>query len=62
VQEEPHNMGAWRYLLANFGAQLLERFPFSGVTRPAAATPATGSHTSHEREQAALIERAFNTK
>jgi len=62
VQEEPHNMGAWRYLLANFSERLLGRFPFQGITRPAAATPATGSHTSHEREQAAVIERAFNSK
>jgi 2-oxoglutarate dehydrogenase E1 component len=62
VQEEPHNMGAWRYMLANFGERLLGRFPLRGITRPPAATPATGSHTSHEREQAAIIERAFNIK
>ena len=62
VQEEPHNMGAWRYLLATFGERLVGRFPFSGITRPAAATPATGSHASHEREQADIIERAINLK
>jgi 2-oxoglutarate dehydrogenase E1 component len=62
VQEEPHNMGAWRYMLVNFGERLLGRFPFRGITRPAAATPATGSHASHEREQAEILERAFNTK
>jgi 2-oxoglutarate dehydrogenase E1 component len=62
VQEEPHNMGAWRYMLVRFGDRLLGRFPFYGVTRPPSATPATGSHTSHEREQADIIERAFNSK
>src|SRR6185369_8985544 len=37
VQEEPENMGAWRYLRVRFGDSLFERFPFDGVTRPAAA-------------------------
>jgi len=59
VQEEPHNMGAWRSLFARIGERLLGRLPFRGVTRPAAATPATGSHASHEREQHEIIERAF---
>ncbi|HWN94251.1 MAG TPA: 2-oxoglutarate dehydrogenase E1 component [Methylomirabilota bacterium] len=62
VQEEPHNMGAWRYMLVCFGERLLGRLPFSGITRPPAASPATGSHSSHEREQAEIIERAFNSK
>ena len=48
-------------MLVNFGERLLGKFPFSGVTRPAAATPATGSHGSHEREQEAILERAFKT-
>jgi 2-oxoglutarate dehydrogenase E1 component len=62
VQEEPHNMGAWRYLFTTFGERLLGRLPFCGITRPAAASPATGSHASHEREQAEILERAFNSK
>jgi 2-oxoglutarate dehydrogenase E1 component len=61
VQEEPHNMGAWRYMLVNFGARLLGKFPFGGITRPASATPATGSHGSHEHEQEEILERAFKT-
>jgi 2-oxoglutarate dehydrogenase E1 component len=61
VQEEPHNMGAWRYMFVNHGERLLGKFPFSGITRPASATPATGSHTSHEREQEEIMERAFKT-
>jgi 2-oxoglutarate dehydrogenase E1 component len=62
VQEEPANMGAWRYLMATLGNRLRGRFPFSGISRPAAASPATGSHGSHEREQASILEQAFNLK
>jgi 2-oxoglutarate dehydrogenase E1 component len=60
VQEEPENMGAWRYLRAKFGATLFDSFPFSGVYRPASASPATGSASTHKKEQAHIIEAAFN--
>src|SRR5690606_685516 len=33
VQEEPENMGAWRFLLARFGGELFDRWPFSGIFR-----------------------------
>jgi len=62
VQEEPENMGAWRHMFLTFGERLFERLPFSGITRPAAASPATGSHASHEREQEEILQRAFNSK
>jgi 2-oxoglutarate dehydrogenase E1 component len=62
VQEEPENMGAWRHIFLTFGERLFGRLPLSGITRPAAASPATGSHTSHEREQQEILERAFNSK
>lgn len=58
VQEEPKNMGAWQYLYVRFGAQFEER-PFSGVTRPLAASPATGSSSAHKIEQEEVIARAF---
>ncbi|HTL17101.1 MAG TPA: 2-oxoglutarate dehydrogenase E1 component, partial [Patescibacteria group bacterium] len=58
VQEEPENMGAWRYLFAQFGTQFFGR-PLSGVYRENSASPATGSATRHKREQAELIKRAF---
>lgn len=54
VQEEPQNMGAWNYLLATVKAVSL-----NVVSRPASATPATGSHNAHEREQKELIEKVF---
>jgi 2-oxoglutarate dehydrogenase E1 component len=60
VQEEPENMGAWWFLKLRFGNALLGRFPFSGIYRPASASPATGSHSSHKKEQSKLIAAAFN--
>ncbi|MDX9973183.1 MAG: 2-oxoglutarate dehydrogenase E1 component [FCB group bacterium] len=62
VQEEPENMGAWRYLLVRFGNSILGRWPFSGVTRPASASPATGSSSSHKMEQRALLTQAFGAE
>lgn len=59
VQEEPENMGAWRTLRSRFGEQLFGRFPFSGVSRPASASPATGSSNSHKQEQQKLLNQAF---
>jgi 2-oxoglutarate dehydrogenase E1 component len=62
VQEEPENMGAWRHMFMSFGDPLLGRFPFKLISRPASATPATGSHASHEKEQSAILKQAFNQK
>jgi 2-oxoglutarate dehydrogenase E1 component len=59
VQEEPENMGAWRYLKDAAGERLCGRFPLSGVTRPASASPATGSKRSHKVEQSRVLDRAF---
>ncbi|MCC7175793.1 MAG: multifunctional oxoglutarate decarboxylase/oxoglutarate dehydrogenase thiamine pyrophosphate-binding subunit/dihydrolipoyllysine-residue succinyltransferase subunit [Bryobacterales bacterium] len=60
AQEEPRNMGAWRYmrdrlrpLIASGGRNLR----YAG--RPESASPATGSHKRHALEQAALVEEAF---
>ncbi len=58
VQEEPENMGAWSWLLVRFGATIAGR-PFSGVARPASASPATGSPSSHKIEQQEVLDRAF---
>jgi 2-oxoglutarate dehydrogenase E1 component len=59
VQEEPENMGAWRYLLAQLGTTISDRLPLSCVSRPASASTATGSARSHKREQEKLISEAF---
>jgi 2-oxoglutarate dehydrogenase E1 component len=59
IQEEPENMGAWRFLKIRFGEAVLGRLPFKGIARPASASPATGSHSSHKKEQEQLIAAAF---
>lgn len=59
VQEEPENMGAWQYLKLRFCERLLGKFPFSGIYRAAAPSPATGSHKMHQQEQDHIIEQAL---
>lgn len=59
VQEEPFNMGAWRYLHEKFGKHLFGRLPFAPISRHESASPATGSSSAHKLEQSQLIERAF---
>jgi 2-oxoglutarate dehydrogenase E1 component len=59
VQEEPENMGAWYYLRVTVSMSFLDRLPFSGVCRPAAASPATGSHGAHQIEHQQLLASAF---
>jgi len=59
VQEEPKNMGAWPYINRELPGLLLGAFPWSCVSRPLSASPATGSATRHKREQARLVEDAF---
>ncbi|HEX7447457.1 MAG TPA: 2-oxoglutarate dehydrogenase E1 component [Pirellulales bacterium] len=62
VQEEPENMGAWWFMRMTLGERLFERLPFAGITRPAAASPATGSHSSHKLEQQMLLAKCFGAQ
>jgi 2-oxoglutarate dehydrogenase E1 component len=59
VQEEPENMGAWRFLKIHWGETLWGQHPFRGLMRPASASPATGSHHSHDLEQEEILSKAF---
>jgi 2-oxoglutarate dehydrogenase E1 component len=59
VQEEPENMGAWRFLRTRLGERLFDRYPLSVVSRPESASPATGSANAHKIEQARLVNAAF---
>jgi 2-oxoglutarate dehydrogenase E1 component len=59
VQEESENMGAWPFLKVRFGEAIFGRLPFKGISRRASASPATGSHSSHRKEQERLITTAF---
>ena len=59
VQEEPANMGAWRYLHEKLGGKLFNRFPLAPVSRVESASPATGSSHAHKLQQAQLLACAF---
>ncbi len=59
-QEEPKNMGAWTFMNPILQQALGRAIPYVG-RRPAAST-AVGSLTLHNREQAALVEEAFNLR
>lgn len=59
VQEEPENMGAWRYINSQFGEMIRKKFPFECVCRPASASPATGSANCHKQEQQELLAQAL---
>jgi 2-oxoglutarate dehydrogenase E1 component len=62
VQEEPANMGAWRYLFARFGDRLFGARPLSGICRPASASPATGWAALHRIEQQRLLKVALGAR
>jgi len=57
VQEEPENMGAWRYLALKAEQELGVRL--EPVCREEGAAPAAGSPTLHQQEQQELLDRAF---
>ncbi len=56
AQEEPRNMGAWSFVQARF---LEMGRPLAYAGRPAAASPATGTHSRHLEEQAGVVFRAL---
>ncbi len=55
-QEEPRNMGAFCFVQARL-AELGRSAAYAG--RPAAASPATGTHSRHLAEQAGVVNRAL---
>jgi len=57
VQEEPENMGAWRYVRLKASQELGLRL--EPVSRDEGAAPAAGSPTLHAQEQQELLDRAF---
>jgi 2-oxoglutarate dehydrogenase E1 component len=60
AQEEPQNMGGWTFIherLENLMANC-ERPRYVG--RTASASPATGSYSIHQKEQAEIINQALN--
>lgn len=55
VQEEPKNMGAWTYMLR----WEENRRKLTLISRKASASPATGFHKVHEREQNDILNEAL---
>lgn len=58
-QEEPENQGAWYPLRYHFGNFLAKGQSLEYAGRPAAASPAAGYHTVHEKEQEKVIDKAL---
>ncbi len=63
-QEEPRNMGAWLFVQPRLH-NMLEAAGFTRpkpeyAGRPSAASPATGSHAQHAREQERLVAEALS--
>jgi 2-oxoglutarate dehydrogenase E1 component len=59
VQEEPANMAAVCYLRRRFAEGVPGGHEFRIVSRAPSASPATGSHSSHDLEQRALVDEAL---
>lgn len=59
VQEEPRNMGAWNYMFHRLHKSFGDSITIEYVGRVASGSPATGSQTVHNLEQAKLIREAF---
>jgi 2-oxoglutarate dehydrogenase E1 component len=57
VQEEPANMGAWRYMSRSLFVEAGRSS--RGLYRRESASPATGNPKTHAREQRELVEKAF---
>ena len=58
VQDEPANQGPWTYI-GLFLPKYMDGQVAKLISRPASASPATGSAKRHAAEQADLVERAF---
>jgi 2-oxoglutarate dehydrogenase E1 component len=54
AQEEPNNMGAWAFLKMH-----LEELQLSVISRPASASPASGSSKFHAIQQSKIVEKSF---
>ncbi len=59
VQDEPENMGAWRWLRPHLQRVIGDR-PLSYASRVESASPATGSAAAHKLEQQQLLAQAFD--
>ena len=60
VQEEPKNMGAWHYILANLIEFVPESLKIDFIGRPMRSSPSTGDPHIHKLEQNWIVETALN--
>ena len=59
VQEEPRNMGAWRYMAPRLRTLAGADLPVAYIGRQRRASPAEGSSDAHAAEQARIVHDAF---
>jgi 2-oxoglutarate dehydrogenase E1 component len=60
AQEEPQNMGGWTFVQDRLENLLPDCERPKYVGRSASASPATGSYSIHQKEQAKLVSEALN--
>jgi len=56
LQEEPENMGPWPFVHSRLHRLLRDDFTLRHVSRAESASPASGSVTVHQQEQAQLLD------
>ncbi len=61
LQEEPRNMGAWKFMSSRLRALVTPSVEVMYVGRPEAASPAEGSGMRYEAEQARVLSAALST-
>lgn len=61
VQEEPQNMGAWKYLFPHLRGLLGPEITLSALARPESASPAPGFSELFQEEQDRLITSALSS-
>ena len=59
LQEEPENMGAWKFIEHRFWRVKERGYDFRHVARFESGSPATGSKTVHDQELADLMDALF---
>jgi len=60
LQEEPENMGAWKFIEHRFWRVKERGYDFRHVARFESGSPATGSKTVHDQELADLMDALFS--
>ncbi len=59
LQDEPENMGAWRFIEHNTWRVKDQGYDLRHITRVESGSPATGSKAIHDQEHAELMEAVF---